>query len=351
MNGTWESTDDAVTAGDGRGVIDHVQFEWGDGNFSARVSASADEQNVSHSYERAGTYTVVLNVTDVIGHWKNTTMLVKVNDTDAPSVSLVIRNETYGTTLVENNTLTLDANGTYDNVDLLADLSFSWNFGDGEWYNATGAEGAWNVTHNYSRTGQITVKLNVTDLSNNSKVESRLITVNSGPRPKMNIDVISYDPETSFTEGSAGWILVNLTNTGSANATNIVVNFYIVRADGTQKLIGTETDVYLNDTLKDLVEVGQTVQVRFAYTPDSKGTFTIRVNVTCDDQLRLVSKNAPTLTVEQAAWKTYALWGGVAAVIILVPLLLYLRGRWAKREKKGPRREKKEKEKSSEEEL
>jgi hypothetical protein len=357
MNGTYNSTDDAIVVADRAGVIDHVQFEWGDGNSSIVVYAAADEQNMSHSYERAGTYTVVLNVTDVVGHYKNTTMLVKVNDTDAPTVSLLVRNATYGTTLVENNTLILDANGTHDNVDDKALLSFSWDFGDGTWYNATGHNAttgvnAWNVTHNYSRTGSITIRLNVTDLSNNSKVEARIITVNSGPRPKMNIDAITFDPETSFTEGSAGTITVNLTNTGSASATNIVVQFYMVRADGTQKLIGEETKVYLNGTLVDTVKVGETVQVKFSYSPSSKGTYTIRVNVTCDDQLRLSSKNAPTLTVEQAAWKQYALWGGVAAVIILIPLLLYLRGRWAKREKKGPRREKKEKEKGgSEEEL
>jgi hypothetical protein len=47
------------------------------------------------------------------------------------------------------------------------------------------------------------------------------------------------------------------------------------------------------------------------------------------------------------------LWGGVLAIIVLIPLLLMFRGRLAKREKKGPRREKKEreKEKASDEEL
>jgi PKD repeat protein len=354
FNGTY-SLDDSVAAGDRAGAIDHVQFEWGDGNFSERVAWTADEQNKSWNYERSGTYTVVLNVTDVVGHWKNTTMLVKVNDTQAPSISLVIKNATYGTTLVENTTLTFDANGTNDNVDALDVLTFSWDFGDGIWYNGTGynatnGEYAWNVTHNYTKTGQITVKLNVTDLSDNFYVTSRLITVSSGPRPNMMIDAITYDPTTHFTEGSAGTIVVNMTNKGSANATNIQVSFYIVQADGKQKLIGTSADVTLNGSAVDLVEVGQTVQVKFSYTPSSKGTYTIRVNVTSGNQLRLNSKNGPTLTVDQAAWKQIALWGGVAAVIVLIPLLLYLRGRWAKREKKGPRREKKEKEKGADEE-
>jgi hypothetical protein len=347
------SYDDAVSAGEDPhlGVIDHVEFEWGDGNFSGRVAWTADEQNMTHSYERSGPYTLVLNVTDVVGHWKNTTLTVKVNDTQVPTVSLTVRNETYGTSLYENTTVICDANGTTDNVDTIDQLMFTWDFGDGsEWLNQSGADGGWNVTHNYTRTGQMTVTLNVTDLAGNYNIQTRSITILSGPRPNMMIDAITFNPETHFTEGHAGTILVNMTNKGNLNATNIQISFYIVTPDGKQKLIGTSTTVMLNGTVVDHVEPGQSVQCQYSYTPSSKGTFTIRVNVTSENQLRLNSKNAPELTVDQPPWVTYALWGGVAAVIILVPLLLYLRGRWAKREKKGPRREKKERG-GSEEEL
>jgi hypothetical protein len=337
------SYDNAVSADENPhlGVIDHVEFEWGDGNFSGRIAWTADEQNMTHSYERSGNYTLVLNATDVVGHWRNTTLTVKVNDTQAPTISLVIRNETYGTDLYENTSLICDANGTTDNVDTIDQLMFTWDFGDGNWLNQSGASGGWNVTHNYTRTGQITVTLNVTDQAGNYNVQTRLITVLAGPRPNMMIDEITFDPELHFTEGKAGTILVNMTNKGNVNATNIQVSFYIVTPDGKQKLIGTSTTVMLNDTVLGHVEPGQSAQCQFSYTPSSKGTFTIRVNLTSENQLRISSKNAE-LTVKQAAWVAYALWGGVAAVIILVPLLLYLRGRWAKREKKGPRREKKE---------
>jgi hypothetical protein len=284
-----------------------------------------------------------------VGNWKNKTLQVNVNDTQAPTISFVVKNETWGTTLTENHTLSFDATATTDNVDNISALLFSWEFGDGTWFNGTGAVGA-NTTHNYTKTGSITMRLNVTDLSNHSNSESRLLSVQSGPRPNMIIDAITYDPTTSFTEGGAGTIIVNMTNKGNANATGIQVSFYIVQADGKQKLIGTSTDVTLNGTAVSLVQPGQSVQVKFSYTPSSKGTYTIRVNVTSSDQLRLNSKNAPELKVKEASWKQVALWGGVAAVIVLIPLLLYLRGRWAKREKKGPRREKKEKEKGGSDE-
>ncbi len=351
FNGSY-SKDDAVTAGDNLGIIDHVQFDWGDGNVSARVAWTVENQNVSHAYENSGQYNVTLNVTDVVGNWKNTTLVVNVNDTQAPTLSFVVKNATWGTTLVENQTLIFDATATTDNVNSLSQLMFSWEFGDGKWLNETGADGGANVTHNYSLVGSVTLRLNVTDLSNNSNVQARMLTIVSSPRPNLIIDAITYDPAKAFTEGSTGTIVVNMTNMGNANATGIVLTFYIVQADGTQKQIGTATqsDVMLNGTQVSVVTVGQSVQAKFSYTPSNKGTYTIRVNVTSDNQLKTTTKNAPQLVVNQPAWKEFALWGGVLAVIILIPLLLYLRGRWARREKKGPRRERKEKGGSEDEE-
>jgi len=350
------SVDDAVASGDLLGVIASVQFDWGDGNKSSVIQWTDDQQNTSKSYERSGTYTITLNVTDVVGHLASKTMTVEINDTEAPKVSYVVRNDTWVATYVENTTLHFDANGTSDNVDAIGALNFSWDFADGSpnW-NGTGAEGAWNVTHAYNKTGEFNVALNVTDSTGNFKVERKLVKVVAGPRPDLYVELVDYDPK-NFTEGKTGTILVNITNRGSVNATNIQVDLYIVTADGKQKLVtGTET-IWLNETQVTVVEPGQKVQFRLEYTPGGKGTFVIRVNITCDDQLRPFSyttSDDQNLHVKQAAWKQWALWGGVLAIIVLIPLLLMLRGRLAKREKKGPRREKKEREreKVSDEEL
>lgn len=344
------SYDDAASAGDKLGQIDWIQFEWGDGNVSDKVPWSASEQNISFSYERSGTYTLVLNVSDVVGHWKNTTMTVKVNDTEAPTVSFVALNSTWGSLLVENKTVYFNASATFDNVDAKELLNYSWDFGDGEWFNGTGLL---NVTHNYTKVGQVVVKLNVTDLSGNWRPASKSIRIESSPRPDMSIVRVYYDPEDGFTEGQTGYILVNMTNKGSANATNIVLTFYLIREDVTTT-IGTWSQILQNDSVVTIVKPGESCQVKFPWSPSDAGTYSLRVNVTSDGQLRPGSFTASGdsgITVSQAPWKDWVLWIGVVAVIILVPLLLYVRGRWQKVEKKGPRREKKEKPKGGEEEL
>ena len=352
FNGT-DSHDDAFAVGDGEGLIRYYEVDFGDGNKSSWVLWSSNEKNVSHAYERSGSYTLKLNATDVVGHVANTTLTVKVNDTSAPLVSFTAKNESDGSTLVESHLVYFNANDTTDNVDARDSLYFSWDFGEGNWTNGTGAEGKWNVSHNYTKVGSYIVRLNVTDLTGNYQAQAKNLQIVSGPRPNMRIDVVYFDPEV-FTEGKSGWIYVNMTNTGSANATQVTLTFYYETASGTEKVIGTTTDITLNGTAVSQVQPGEQVQAKFSWSPGAKGTYTIKVNLTSNEQLQehqYVMSGDKALKVNEAGWKKAALWGGVAAVIVLVPLLLYLRGRWSKREKKGPRREKKEKEKGGEEEL
>ncbi len=345
-----DSSDDVVSADDGLGMIESFQIEYGEGNVSDRVYMTEDEKNVSYSWEDSGTYTLVLNVTDVVGHWKNTTMTVIVNDTSSPDPSFIVKNESWGSSLIEGEVIIFNANATKDNIDNNSALYFSWYFNDDlgadSWLNGTGL---WNVTHTFEVSGSYAVRLNVTDSSDNWDGYTKTVTISAGPRPNVIIDQITFDP-VEFTEDSQGFIVVNITNSGSAVATDIVVKFYIENADGTEDELGTWSTI-LNRTTGATIttlEIDGTAVVKFPYTFSSPGTYTVKVNVTSDNQL-VVDENTSDITVKEAGWKKIALWGGVAAVIILVPLLLFLRGRWMKRDKRGPRREKQKKEKQQKE--
>jgi hypothetical protein len=348
-----ESFDDAVSESDREGRIAYYQFSWGDGNVSGRIMLTDDQKNATWSYERAGTYTLWLNVTDVTGHHKNASRTVRVNDTTAPVVSFKVMNASWGTSLVEQQELHFDASATRDNVDNYTLMHYSWYFADGtgasSYRNGTGL---YNVTHTYSKLGSYSVTLNVTDLADpegNYHKLAKGITVASKPRPNLKIDNATYQPG-EFTEGKSGFIVVNITNVGNAIARNITVNFYIQNLDGTQTLIrsATASEIFNGSNQASTVAPQGKIQVRFAYTPSGKGTFTIKVSVNATDQLtasELVLSGPNALVVNEAAWKAYALWGGVIGVIILVPLLLFLSRRWSRRERKGPRREKKSEEK------
>ena len=344
MNSTG-SYDDAVSAGDREGLIDHVQFVWGDGNVSGRIMRGDDEQNATWSYAEAGNYTIWLNVTDVTGHNQNVSMKVQVNDTSVPDVEFDVMNASWGNTLVEQQKLYFDASATRDNVDNYTLLEYAWYFDDGT--APSKGVGLYNVTHTYAKLGTYTVGLNVTDLEGNYKNETKDVTVGSKPRPHLRIDNASYLP-AEFTEGKFGTIVVNITNIGDATAKNITLSFYIQNLDGTEELIGTETvEIYNGTTKVTQVAPDGKIQVRFDYKPSGKGTFTIKINATATDQLEAwehIMSGPNALEVKEASWKSYALWGGVVGVIILVPLLIYLSRRWSKRERKGPRRERKSEE-------
>ncbi|UCE92405.1 MAG: PKD domain-containing protein [Methanobacteriota archaeon] len=336
------STDDAVTTGDSLGTIDFFEFQYGDGNESGRVYWTDDEKNVTHAFAESGTYEVVLNVTDVAGHWKNTTLTVKVNDSAAPSVSFVVKNATYGTSLIENETIILDANATDDNLDEKEDMYFVWYFADDlgadSWLNGTGL---WNVTHVFTKVGTFSVELNVTDTSNNSAFIKRAVKIDPSARPDVQFDGSPYYEPAEFTEGDQGLIIINLTNKGSAVATGVVVSVYIVGGDQ-DTLIGSTSELWNGTVPVVQIDIGETVQVRFKWTPDKQGTYKLKLNVTSNNQLTVdtyTTRADESLVVKEAPWKKAALWGGIAAVIILVPLLLYLRGRWSRRERRGPRRD------------
>ena len=327
-NGTL---DDIVNVNDGLGMID--TYQWKFGNDSNTVAAS-DTKNltVKHTFDTAGDIKVVLNVTDVVGNWKNATITVAVRDKTPPTVNIVtILNDTYGTSLIERRGIIFNATTTVDNIDKLADLNFQWDFGDKTVkVNGTGAAFA-NITHIYNSYGKYDLKLNVTDKSGNNATLVKSVYVGAGPRPDVVATVVTFDPK-QFEEGQAGKITVNITNDGSAIAKNITIELWTYTGTEALKRIGfinmsANMIRDSNGTIIYSLGVGQSAYGVFNWVPDARGNYTIRAIVNCTDQQQTNTFGTSTVDVKEAGWKSLALYGGLLVIVIVVPLLFFARKR------------------------
>lgn len=348
------SVDDLMALNDHKGEIATYQWKFGD-DAPILKAASSDPNitdNMTYVFRVAGSIKVVLNVTDVVGNYKNATVTITVKDKTAPIIGITqIVNATWGTSLLERKAVYFNANSTTDNLDNITDLAFTWQFGDGA--NVTGVGLAFaNVTHNYSSYGQYNLVLNVTDLAGNNATLTRTVYVGAGSRPNVIGDKMTFDPKP-FEEGIAGKITVNLTNTGSAVAKNITIELWSYSGSVAQKRIGNVTVSNFfdaNGTAITQLNVGQSGYAVFYWTPDAKGNYTIRAIINSTDQ-KVENWAASSIDVNEAGWKKTALYSGVVVVIIVIPLLLFARRRIGstgamlrrpKKEKKEERREEKE---------
>ncbi len=328
---TFNSADsyDRLNATTEAGLIASYKWVWGDGNTTTVLMG--ENQTVTKTWTKAGIFTMYLNVTDVANHTSSKTVTVTVNDTVKPTVKFSVKlNGTVVTSAKENQTLTFDASASSDASGI---ASYFWEFGDGT--NSTLA----SPTHNYSAIKTFTVKLTLTDNAGNKANTTMSLKVESSARPDLRVGVVSFDP-TKFTEGEDGYIYVNVTNVGTAEAKGIYGQLYKVNLDGTRKLLTDVSVLLVNGTEDDELQVGETGQLRFKYAFDSKGDYTLQVNVSANEEVSSkMTDNSATksLTVEEAAWKSWLLYGGIFAVIIVVIVLFLFRKKLPMMSgKKGP---------------
>lgn len=324
------------TADPEKGIISSWKWDFGDGNTTTVLLG--ENQNVTHAYARAGQYTVKLNATDVVGHYAIAQMTVVVKDTTAPVVSFAIKDAAFKTvsTAMENTTLYFDASATTDNVDSLQNLTFLWEFGDGDTSDLV------NATHNYTNIKTFTVKLTVTDKSGNEANLTKTIAITSSARPDLRVTSLTFDPAT-FTEGDLGTMRLNVTNVGNANATSIVATFYRVTSTGEKVILGTSDDLTVNGTAAALLRPNSFGIITFQWRAESKGNYTIFAEVTSALEINKADNSQTTsLNVNEAGWKAAAIYGGIFAVIIVVIILIYMRKRLPLPSRKGKQESKPE---------
>ena len=147
-------------SGTGSGGLSPYQYSWnfGDG------SPNSTGQSISHVYDKAGTFTVTLEAIDQTGGSATVTKSITVSP-PAPLQVSTSTNVTSGPA-----PLTVQFNGTVKGG--VPPYSYLWNFGDSSFPSAVQ-----NPSHVYSKAGNYTVSLRVTDEAGSTREVYRNITV------------------------------------------------------------------------------------------------------------------------------------------------------------------------------
>ncbi|MFQ5986617.1 MAG: PKD domain-containing protein [Thermoplasmata archaeon] len=319
------------------GVV--LEYRW-DFNGDGSVDVFGPSPSVDWTFDEPGEFTVNLTVVDQAGHESlNATMTAMVADTSPPEVEFRILDDDFQevTSLVEQVTYLFDGSDTTDNLDGVANMTFEWDFGDDA--TATGL----NVTHMYADNGNFDVVLTVTDQAGNEGNATRSIVVGVDPetRPDLEIEpnIMLIDPaspeESTFLGVVVLFISFNVTNVpGRAPANDVQVTFFAFQFGQSPGAPEEITPVFkdvsgvpTNNTLAP----GEIKVVEFTWITGPLGNYTLRANVTDPEEPDLFIGPRNTvelqLDVREAAWKQPLLIGSIIAIIVGIPVALFLRRR------------------------
>ncbi len=312
------------------GIVLKYKWDFGDGNSSVQEVAD-------HSYEKWGTYTVTLNVTDAVGNYNTATVSITVNDITPPvpvfnwtdSENVTHSSKDVGTASVtKGDTISFDAAPSYDPAGydgVHHSITYNWYFEDTDtFYNDTQT-----VPHTFTEAGTYVVKLSVTDSAGNHKEITKLFEVKYGPVPRLEIKNLTL----STSEPRAGepvYIMANISNFGDADALSPTVLFYI----NDKPLSGTpKFYVYQDGGLVDAdstIPKGEYRIVKMEWTPE-QGTFTVKVNATDSAEpsfAPITHEKEIKVTVGQAKWMDYLpiILAVVAIAGVIAVYVMYSKG-------------------------
>jgi PKD repeat protein len=200
-----------------------VKYDWTFGDGATATGSSALAQ---HTYDAAGTYSVLLKVTDDTGRVATASKTVTVTAAAAPTAAFFLS----PTTVELNKSVT--ANGSASKAADGHKISkYEWDFGDG----SGSFEGGVSVSHSYSSIGTFTVSLKVTDeLGRTGVAATQTVTVALSTDPTATFVVSPTTPKPND--------VVSVNGSGSkAAGTHSIVKYEWDFGDGSAVVVGGAT--------------------------------------------------------------------------------------------------------------
>ena len=250
---------DASLSYDLYGEIADYEWDFGDG---VRENGPV----VNHTYQKGGTYPVMLKVTDVEGKENRTISSIEVNEPPVAEFGYSIEDKKSG------YLITFDASESYDEED--GDVaSFTWNFGDGHTTEELSDSLATNF---YPRSGTFNVSLTVKDSNRARGVKSIPIKINVPPIAKFSVnnsepnigEGIAVDASQSLDiDGNITEYRWNFGDGKTARGSHAIHN-YLKGGNFIVKLEIIDDNAAPNSTTRD-IRVNKPPVAAFSYAPTS----------------------------------------------------------------------------------
>ncbi len=307
-------------------VSDIRDYQW---NFSDGTEHIMG-MNVTHSFDLYGTYEVSVNVTDRLGNWNIETIEITVLDVTDPVPRFAVkyddeRHESDNITVLRlqrGQEFTLNASLSYDPAgfdEVQGEVTVWW------WITGLdiGTDDMIMEDISFPEVGTFRISLNATDESGNYHNISRNVEITPGPAANLEVTEITLSTE-DLVPNKKVKVITNVTNYGTANATNVMVTF---RVNGVIRSITPRFYHSMdNESMEHVIPMGEYRLIKFDWTPESDGDIRLTVNVTdgtepgfwqYDNELEI------RVTVSPPAWRRYIGYIIVPIVIIGVTVGLY----------------------------
>lgn len=254
---------DASESTDPDGYIDTYEWDFDDdGQFDDGTG-----ENVSHTFDKIGKYTVSLRVTSTTGEFDVAEKIIEVMEENSPEAVITIVDEPE--TLQTNTSYVFKADESSSpngNIE-----TYEWDFGDG-----SKLEKSKTVSHSFSVAGTYEVTLTVVDEEDKETSTTMTVRVgnpSSGPKAVINSEPVANSDQTIIGRSP---LTVTFDAGNSTDLDNDIVEYaWDTNGDGTDDKFG--------ETIK--------------HTFSQEGTYTVTLTVT--DSEDNISKS--TVTVEVAA--------------------------------------------------